>query len=196
MSSSARHISPLLSPHDNVNVNYGDNIQRYGEQDSRHDFAKCYQPYTMPYHHLASPPASNYVAQDFGKNFCSKGTLVSTLAECRQAALQVKQSSTLNRGSVHSYYYPRGCFAGTTYRNFGFNTHWRGGASASWSPVCRVKGTCIARSSHAHAEKETAQLASPHLTPAPTTTNKVTTGNCTTNKTKSTTQPFALANED
>ena len=160
MSSSAKHISPLLSPHDNVNVNYGDNIQRYGEQDSRHDFAKCYQPYTMPCHHLASPPASNYVAQDFGKNFCSKGTLVSTLAECKQAALQVKQSSTLYHGSsLYSYYIPRGCFA-DAYGNFGFNTHWRGGSSTDWSPVCRVKGTCIAH--RCWARNSSARLTSSH----------------------------------
>ena len=86
------------------------------------------------------PPAkkSRYVAQDFGKNSCSQGTLVDTEAECKQAALALKGSSTLKYVGSWSYY-PKGCLSGSD-GNWEFNTHSIGSARADESPVCKVQG--------------------------------------------------------
>ena len=124
----------------------------------------------IPCPHLASPPASKYkyVAQDFGKNSCSQGTLVDTEAECKQAALELKGSSALR--SVKSWdYVSKGCLTGSSDSYFYFNTHSTGNGHSMYSPVCKVKGRYIPHPPHEDAKQDTYHHTSAHLTsPHPT----------------------------
>ena len=104
----------------------------------------------IPSHHPTSVPASEhwYTVQDFGKNNCSKGTLVNTVAECRQAALEVKGNPNL--ANIESWpIFAKGCFTGSTNDYFHFNKHSTGGGHSSFSPVCKLKGMHIPRPTNA-----------------------------------------------
>ena len=122
----------------------------------------CIPSYSNP---ITSPPASkySYVAQDFGKNSCSQGTLVDTEAECKQAALALKGSSALRAVDSWSYI-PKGCFfTGSSGSNVYFNTHSTGSGHSMFSPVCKVKGTYIPHPPHEDAKQETHHHTSPHI---------------------------------
>ena len=114
--------------------------------------------------HLTSSPASKYryVAQDFGRNSCSQGTLVDTEAGCKQAALQLKGSSALR--SVKSWdYVSKGCLTGSSDRSIYFNTHSTGKGNSNYSPVCKLKGRYIPHPPNEDAKQDTYHLISPHL---------------------------------
>ena len=113
--------------------------------------------------HLISYLASKYryVAQDFGKNSCSQGTLVDTVAECRQAALELRGSPTL--ATIKSWsYYPKGCSEDSEDNEFYFNTHSTGRGDPDSSPVCKVKGRYIPHTLRTHTLSK-AHITSPHL---------------------------------
>ena len=91
----------------------------------------------IPSHPISSPPGIKYVAQDFGKNSCSHGTLVNTEAECRQAAPQLKKRSKLN-SVFPAPTLAKGCIEASSSGDVYFNTHSTGGENVHYSPVCRL----------------------------------------------------------
>jgi len=81
----------------------------------------------------------NYVVQKLGANSCSKGTLVNTEAECRQAAIQNLKKSSAFAGKRNWSEYPEGCFLLDGY--FYFNKHpLFNRPNAKASRVCQVRG--------------------------------------------------------